>query len=333
MIRSAGRTGHNCLNDNQVKILIKGQELKKKVETNIAQTVQELFKVAQDELSADKVPDNVVAADFTSLLHQSSGLHKRRAKTLPSVPKNFVELDITGQFALTTGGMPFLRYDNKSENNRIILLVCDKTLKILGDSKDWYMDGTFKCAPEQLLQMYSLHGRLDGNFLPSEETLIQPTIQTILSQENMPRRNMFDSLPANWLNTSVAEFNFVRRQGNWDAIEENSRKKKENEDKEKAINLRIAGIILNQIEVEVARLFAEIEKATGNKRKRVSKNTRDEAINNIRKKIRLEVSNEFDRIFFEKYAEPGLFREIVENERSQEDFIDALSSARQLLNN
>ena len=173
MIRSTGQTGHNCLNDNQVKILIKGQELKKTVETNIAQTEQELFKVVQDELSADKVPHNVVAADFTSLLHQSSGLHKRRAKTLPSVPKNFVELDITGQFALTTGGMPFLRYDNKSENNRIILLVCDKTLKILGDSKDWYMDGTFKCAPEQLLQMYSLHGRLDGNFLPCAYILMQ----------------------------------------------------------------------------------------------------------------------------------------------------------------
>ena len=150
----------------------------------------------------------------------------------------------------------------------------------------------------------------------------------------MPRRNLFDSLPANWLNTSVEEFNFVRQLGNWNAIEEeNSRKKKENEDREKEINLRIAGITSNQIEVEVARLFAEIEKATGNKRKRVSKNTRDEAINNIRKKIRLEVSNEFDRIFFEKYAEPGFFREIVENERSQEDFIDALSSARQLLNN
>ena len=80
VIRSTGHTGHNCLNDNQVKILIKGQELKKTVETNIAQTVQELFKVAQDELSADKVPDIIVAADFKSLLHQSSGLHKRRQR-------------------------------------------------------------------------------------------------------------------------------------------------------------------------------------------------------------------------------------------------------------
>ena len=60
VIRSTCHTGHNCLNDNQVKILIKGQELKKMVESNIAQTVQELFRAAQDELVADNVPDNVV---------------------------------------------------------------------------------------------------------------------------------------------------------------------------------------------------------------------------------------------------------------------------------
>ena len=62
--------------------------------------------------------------------------------------------------------MPFLRADNKSPDYRLIIFGCDQTLKILGDSKDWFMDGTFKCAPEQLLQMYSIHGRLDGHFVP-----------------------------------------------------------------------------------------------------------------------------------------------------------------------
>ena len=126
VIRSTCHTGHNCLNDNQVKILIKGQELKKMVESNSAQTVQELLRAAQDQLVADNVPDNVVAADFSSLLHQSSGLHKRRAKTLPSVPKNFVEMDINGQFALTTAGMPFLRYDNKSEIGELFCWLATK---------------------------------------------------------------------------------------------------------------------------------------------------------------------------------------------------------------
>ena len=61
--------------------------------------------------------------------------------------------------------MPFMRYENKSNDNHIILLGCDTTIKILGDSNDWFMDGTFKAAPGELLQIYSIHGRLDGNFL------------------------------------------------------------------------------------------------------------------------------------------------------------------------
>ena len=79
------------------------------------------------------------------------------AKTLPSVPNNF-ESQQNGEFALATGRMPFLRYDNKSENNRIILLGCDQTIKILGEANDWFMDGTFKSAPTELPQIYTLHG-------------------------------------------------------------------------------------------------------------------------------------------------------------------------------
>jgi hypothetical protein len=55
------------------------------------------------------------------------------------------------------------------------------------------------------------------------------------------------------------------------------------------------------------------------KKKGASKNDREEALNDIRKKIRLEVSNEFQRRFFEKHVDTGLVREINANERSQEE--------------
>ena len=54
------------LTDNQVKILIKGQDLKKKVESRTSQTVYELFKEVQDELVADNVPEKIVAAELAS---------------------------------------------------------------------------------------------------------------------------------------------------------------------------------------------------------------------------------------------------------------------------
>ena len=138
-----------------------------------AQTVQELYRAAQDELVLQNVPERVIAAELASLRQQSSGLHKRRAKKLPTVPNDFLERNITGEYSQTTCGMPFLRYDNKSESNRIILLACDQTIKILADTDEWFMDGTFKVAPSQMLQMYTIHGRLDGHFLPCAYILMQ----------------------------------------------------------------------------------------------------------------------------------------------------------------
>ena len=59
--------------------------------------------------------------------------------------------------------------------------------------------------------------------------------------------------------------------------------------KEKYTNLKIAKISSNQIEVEVARMFVEIQKYSDIRRKRLLKNTRKKALYNIRKKIRLEI--------------------------------------------
>ena len=42
---------------------------------------------------------------------------------------------------------------------------CDQTNKILGESNDWFLDGTFKLGTAELLQMYSIHGRFEGHFL------------------------------------------------------------------------------------------------------------------------------------------------------------------------
>ena len=99
----------------------------------------------------------------------------------------------------------------------------------------------------------------------------------------------------------------------------NERKRLERLRKEREIEMRISRIGSEQVNDEIARLFAEIEKATGNKRIRVSKRIRDEANNNIQKRIRLEVSNEFDRRFFQQHGDPIMMREIEDNQTNQVD--------------
>ena len=53
------------------------------------------------------------------------------------------------------------------------MLACDITIKILGEANHWFMDGTFKSSPDQLEQVYSIHGRIDGYFLSFANILMQ----------------------------------------------------------------------------------------------------------------------------------------------------------------
>ncbi|CAF0984577.1 unnamed protein product, partial [Brachionus calyciflorus] len=62
---------------------------------------------------------------------------------------DFDDLEINGDYALTSNKCEFLRYDKKSKT--------DQSLKILSESDEWFMDGTFKSAPKQLMQLFTIH--------------------------------------------------------------------------------------------------------------------------------------------------------------------------------
>ena len=52
---------------------------------------------------------------------------------------------------------------NKSNNGRLFLFIDDECLKILSESDEWLMDGTFKSAPEKFLQLYTIHANANFN--------------------------------------------------------------------------------------------------------------------------------------------------------------------------
>ena len=55
---------------------------------------------------------------------------------------------IQDDFTLTAAKKRFLQMDNKSRSDRIVIFVCDISIKLLAMSEEWYMDGTFKEAPK-----------------------------------------------------------------------------------------------------------------------------------------------------------------------------------------
>ena len=96
--------------------------------------------------------------------------------------------------------------------------------------------------------------------------------------------------------------------------------------------MRAANITSEQLKTEISQIFSKIEKSTGVKRTRVSQSIRDEAYQNIRKKIRLMVTTEFDLRFLQNNANSEQLRETLASQLNPPDLLDALSSARIFLN-
>ena len=83
---------------------------------------------------------------------------------------------------------------------------------------------------------------------------------------------------------------------------------------------------------EIHKLFSQIEKYTGNKRKISSKAIREQTHQNFRKKIRLDVSNEFDRRFLQDNLPSDQVRDLLENQQNSDEFYSVMTNARILLN-
>ncbi|CAF1119281.1 unnamed protein product, partial [Brachionus calyciflorus] len=102
------------------------------------------------------------------------------------VDKNIPEDVIAANFRTFKDNTKFLRYDNKSELNRIIIFIDDKLLKILSDSKQWFMDGTFKTAPKPMMQLFTIHAKLKQTTIPCAYILFKK--KTALAYREAPER-------------------------------------------------------------------------------------------------------------------------------------------------
>ena len=106
---------------------------------------------------AQNIPERAIAAYFPDFNKISRTLNKIRSSNKPSIPEDFSSFELSGEYTKTSTQNEFLRYDNRSKTNRIMIFVDDGALKMLSEATDWYMDGTFKCSPKQFVQMYTIH--------------------------------------------------------------------------------------------------------------------------------------------------------------------------------
>ena len=157
VLKSSGRHLHDEMTELEIQHLIAKQDLKKAITSDFSKSIANHYREMESNLVKSNIQPRIIAAKMPAYKSMSSGLQKRRMKEVPVIPKVFTKLEIAGKYALTLNGKQFLRYYNKSELNRIIMFADSQALKTLSNSVQWFMDGTFKSAPIQLLQLFTIH--------------------------------------------------------------------------------------------------------------------------------------------------------------------------------
>ena len=118
-------------------------------------------------------------------------IRRQHQPALPTTINDIVE--IPEQYA-TIEGENWVQYNNfgNEENGRIIIFATQDSIRHLSRSAMWYGDGTFKCVPRILCQLYTLHYEANDNVLMGCFALMQN--KTEASYEEMFRA-VRDMLP------------------------------------------------------------------------------------------------------------------------------------------
>ncbi|CAF0706422.1 unnamed protein product [Brachionus calyciflorus] len=164
---------NSLINDARVATNIAKQELKINVHRNKSKSLRECYNEAQRNLIAQNVPERAIAAYFPDFNKISRTLNKIRSSNKPSIPEDFSSFELSGEYTKTSTQNEFLRYDNRSKTNRIMIFVDDGALKMLSEATDWYMDGTFKSSPKQFVQMYTIHAYIGKTTFPCVYILLK----------------------------------------------------------------------------------------------------------------------------------------------------------------
>lgn len=122
-----------------------------------------------------KVPQHASGQlpSIASLKRTIARQKKATTTTIPA-PKTFAEVVIPPELSITHSKEPFIFFDNKCPDKRIIMFATANNLLKLQQCDTWMMDGTFKVCPKPFYQLYTIHGL--GDRLPIAVRVV-PTLQ------------------------------------------------------------------------------------------------------------------------------------------------------------
>lgn len=151
---------HNHVGDTN---LVRASKLK-----NDMNQIAGLGRSCPHQILADALVDEpvVVRAVIGKMESVKRTLRRHKRGTLPLQPKSLQDLVLDEEWQKTRGedSVSFLIYDSGPERaDRLMIFATDEALTRLGSSRQWFMDGTFGCAPALFQQLYVIRVPLGQN--------------------------------------------------------------------------------------------------------------------------------------------------------------------------
>ena len=153
----------NVHNHNPNEHKTETQQLRVRVRKNCGDISQRPSKIIRGELQ--KMEENLL--NPKDLKNVAMSIYRERRKNMPKLPKCKEDVHEALNVISTE--------TNKSENftlvndldTGIVIFSCSVNLECLcNEMEDIFIDGTFKYCPKFFYQLYSIHGCLNGNYIP-----------------------------------------------------------------------------------------------------------------------------------------------------------------------
>lgn len=136
-----------------------GSSCKRKALEDLAEKPAKILKQAIQE----DFPTNLTTVDVEYIRHN---IYNARRTILPPFPRNINEVhkvlrDIS---VVTNKSEDFLLVNSESDN--IVIFSCETNLCTLSTISRIYLDGTFDYCTKYFLQLFTIHGYINGHYIP-----------------------------------------------------------------------------------------------------------------------------------------------------------------------
>ena len=114
---------------------------------------------------------------------------RARRENIPPLPTSRDDTDLSGDWSLSIAGERFLLH----QGSDMIIFATDQFLRLLAECDTIFMDGTFKAAPKQFKQLYTIRGTYRGHFITLVYALLSAKTQaTYFNMFGHNRRQMME---------------------------------------------------------------------------------------------------------------------------------------------